>query len=637
MSVIRGIPSVVDGGVGHGCLLWGVTPMPDESLIGLVARSCADASHRTTAAVLEAAGAPHHQVFDIALGDAVSPGALATAIRQPLHEIERRRYPSVARTPSTAPPVRSFFGTLTAEYDLRPRVRRVSPSALAVSLHHRAIWEHGLLPFCHVTGQWLIDSCPRCGKRLGWYRSPGIELCDDTRCGADLRDSDPGRVDDGDLEAVGAIAGLLDPDPAVHSEAERRFPDQVRTLGRGVAFELGWRLGRLATTERSGQRDVAASLPATEIVHALRDGSRLLRDWPESVVDLLRRTNRDGGATRVLEVAAGLRAIARGREAWPEHRVPIENAVPDMLHRGRQVLRRIDSDLVDGAVATAILGVSSTVLRRLTLGGLVNAAAARGNGHLHACYSRRQVEALRVQLDEGLSVRTASERLGITLHGVEQLVCLGVLRAHDAAIVKATRGDIQISHRDLETMIASIERHASDPVGDRLDRIVPLRRALMLRGGREKAWGAVLIAVATGEISFALSSSGRRLVDRILIEASEVDALLALAFDRRDHAYDFSTTMSRRDAQDVLNLTPGLLMQALRSDLAHCIVDDGRLSVDATLQVARLRVGGGEVLARWGRGRRLPLLLRDVRRFPRLGPTGWSRPEVERALGGGGP
>ena len=159
----------------------------------------------------------------------------------------------------------------------------------------------------------------------------------------------------------------------------------------------------------------------------------------------------------------------------------------------------------------------------------------------------------------------------------------------------------------------------------------------MLRGGREKPWGPVLIAMSNGHFAFAVAADGRRLIDRVYVDPADMNALLSLRFERRDHSYAYSATMPRRDAQDVLNLTPSLLMQSLSSDLKHCIVQDGLLAVAGVLHLARTRIGGGEVLARWGRGRILPLPLRDVRRFPRLGPTGWSRNDVETALNGSAP
>src|SRR3546814_1548206 len=60
--------------------------------------------------------------------------------------------------------------------------RRISPLTLQTSEHHRAAWLLGLLPYCPLSLERLVDECPNCpGKKLGWRRSWGIANCE--RCG----------------------------------------------------------------------------------------------------------------------------------------------------------------------------------------------------------------------------------------------------------------------------------------------------------------------------------------------------------------------------------------------------------------------------------------------------------------------
>lgn len=93
--------------------------------------------------------------------------------------------------------------------------------------------------------------------------------------------------------------------------------------------------------------------------------------------------------------------------------------------------------------------------------------------------------------------------------------------------------------------------------------------------------------------------------------------------------FAFETAMSRRDAEEVLNLYPRAMGCALKCELASTILHDGRLCRTSVLKLAGERISGGEILARWGSGRRMPAELHDERRFPRLGPTGWDRRSVE--------
>lgn len=140
-------------------------------------------------------------------------------------EIRHRTYRlvSVTRDQSSAERWIDFFG-LTISPDHRCHGRRVSPRALAISAHHRAVWELRFLPFDPETHETLIDRCPVCTKPLGWTRAQGIAKCDwcvDHRGfpAVDLRDFPQPVIDTGDDEALRFVTGLFSHDPSVRSAA----------------------------------------------------------------------------------------------------------------------------------------------------------------------------------------------------------------------------------------------------------------------------------------------------------------------------------------------------------------------------------------------------------------------------------
>lgn len=153
----------------------------------------------------------------------------------------------------------------------------------------------------------------------------------------------------------------------------------------------------------------------------------------------------------------------------------------------------------------------------------------------------------------------------------------------------------------------------------------------MLFGGREKPWGPILQAFRNRSIAYGLGC-GRTFAARVRIRTADVALIVGLRFDRAAYRFDFSSRVNRRDSQETLNLTPVLMMSALQRELMAAGADERDLAVDQVLQIARRRISGGEILARWGNGRRMPKQLKNTRRFARLGATGWDRGMVETAM-----
>lgn len=612
-------------------VMWPVKDVPaDEGLMGLVFRTAVENIYECTTPILEAAGLPHHVSFNLAVRPELDCARLAHVLRLSEDRIISLRYGDLQAT--YGPPTVDFFGAPVARYDLRLRSRRIAPMRLAAdpNPYHRAIWELGLLPVDLATGEWLVDRCPRCSGRLGWYHSRNLAVCGDARCGFDLRDAEPSRLEEKRFEMIASVGRLLDPAPAVHEAAVASLPPPVRSLGRGAAFELVWRLGRATTPQGMATRDQHKSLPPEEIVDALCAGAALMLDWPGS----LDRHVRDRMATTqegAVEFMQALRGLGRCVQSWAGHGDVMRASVPHLVTTGRRACISVMNDGVDGDTARRILRIDAATLARARNLGLLTTSLPGGNVNVHALFSRSELEIVRGQLDDRMRSGSLAERLGITQHGVEQLVCLGAIEQAPGSFVRELYVGLQIARSSADALIRTLETMAVSSVADDPDSI-SLRRALMLVGGREKPWGPIVLALRDGTVPFGLSPEGRPLVARIRVPRDAIASIVQFAFDRADHDFPYATEVNRRDAQELLNLTPCLMKEALKNDLAEAHLEGRRLRLDVTLGVARRRISGGEILARWGSGRWMPVQLRDQRRFRRLGATGWHRGEVEACL-----
>src|SRR3546814_15918621 len=86
-----------------------------------------------------------------------------------------RRPPRSTRPDPLFPYTTLFRSAVVYREDILLDRRRISPLTLQTSEHHRAAWLLGLLPYCPLSLERLVDECPNCpGKKLGWRRSWGI-------------------------------------------------------------------------------------------------------------------------------------------------------------------------------------------------------------------------------------------------------------------------------------------------------------------------------------------------------------------------------------------------------------------------------------------------------------------------------
>ncbi len=610
-------------------VMWPVAEVhADESLMGAAFRTSAENIQECTAPILDSAGLPHHRAYNLSTRPDLDESRLAHVLRLPISEIRIRRYDPIEI--ASGPPLASFFETPIALYDLQLRTRLLAPLRLQSDAYHRAVWQHGLLPFDLVTAEWLVDTCPRCSRKQAWYQSAGVSICDDPRCRFDFRESEAACLDHELFARAAPVGQLLDPRPAVHGPALAILPQAVRALGRGTAFELIWRLGRATVHGHAVGRDEHKSLPKKEIVDAICAGADLVAEWPERLEFRIRQLATSGDDRGATAFVRAVRRIGHDRLGWPAHRAFFDASVRNLLSTDRKAYLNATDDGVDGADARRILRVSTNTLVQARDKLLVKTAAAGGKTNVHAVFSRTQLERIRSGLDDRMPGGALAEKLGVSRHGVEQLVCLGEIAESEEGFVRDLYSGLQLSSRSVERMFEDLEGQADKDIGNALDS-VSLRRALMLIGGREKPWGPILQALRNGSLQFGLCN-GRTFSARVKVQRTDIAAIAGMGFDRASYQFDFSAGASRRDAQETLNLTPVLMMSALRDELQATASEKRVLRLDQILRIARQRISGGEILARWGSGRRMPRQLRDKRRFRRFGATGWDRQTVECAM-----
>ncbi|WP_170319030.1 hypothetical protein [Sphingobium yanoikuyae] len=594
--------------------------------MGLFSRTCAENVYETTWPALHASGASHARAFVMPVDPQFDSGRIAHVLRAPVDEVEKRRYRAVERSDGQV--LVSFFGAAVPRRDLDFTVRRVCASQLAHAPYHRAIWSHALVPFCHVTGEWLMSECPQCSEELGWQRSHGISVCDNPECRFDLSSVCGFRVDAKRFDIAAPIVRLLDPDANVHQAAQAILPEQLAGMERGFVFDLIWRFGMFVNGLDSTRRGEVRHLDRDQILDTLVAGAQCLDRWPSPLSRMLEEIASNGDADEVMSNLASLRKRIWSYFPSATHRAVLKSVVPHLATKDRTFIADFVDYAGDAEQGATLLGVSTFQITRLRRLGLIDARAASGQKRVHAVFSLRRLEELKPHIEDRSTLGSVTERLGIPAYGIEQLVCMGQISAIPDGIVQEMYRGLQVSKSDVDDLIEEIE---SSPVIDAAGESHwrPLRKVLVQLGGGEKPWGPIIGRLRDRRVRFRLVSGAAPLARRIQVAADQVAEILRCQFERSGHAFAFETAMSRRDAEEVLNLYPRAMGCALKCELASTILHDGRLCRTSVLKLAGERISGGEILARWGSGRRMPAELHEERRFPRLGPTGWDRRSVE--------
>jgi hypothetical protein len=206
-------------------------PIEGESLLGLFSR----ALDRTLIVKLKQA---------LALVDVRPPGnssginilgkhaeGLATLFKLDREDVVRRLHPKTQfeHYSLNGSGAIDFFGTKIRTQYFETIFRRVSPRALTLSPHHRAVWDLRPFSFDPITRERLLSTCPVCGQRLRWVFVRGPTHCDVcvTDRGlpkTDLRGYPQPIVEFGDEEAIDFVVGLVDPDPKKREAVRKLLP-----------------------------------------------------------------------------------------------------------------------------------------------------------------------------------------------------------------------------------------------------------------------------------------------------------------------------------------------------------------------------------------------------------------------------
>ena len=465
-------------------LLFPCTPILGESLPGFVARVAATNCLDSPAWLLQAADVPYPSAHDLSKRVTHKIDELADVLCVPREALAQLRIGGLVEG---RPNLRQFFGAeIRQTYFVHDR-RRVSPAALGTSVHHRAAWMLSPLTFCAETWDVLIDTCPRCERKLGWTRSRGIDICE--YCDADLKMAATTKVDPADRPALSFIAGLVAPDPMARAAALDHAPPTLEHLTSGELFELAMIFARDVSRQvGNGSLERHSKLAA---------GARLVLDYSGQLPlqdDKPINANVPKALLRLRREAASV--------GQPNIRGVLETAAfVDVLgETGPVRLRRLReaANLLTLTQAAATLGIARAKLRDLTTVGLAVGETRDGLSRQHTWFRREHVAAIAQRLTRRMSPDELARQTGLSSQAIIALLARRLIKPNNDPIIRRCFKGVQLDRGSVDRFLSGVGRSVRRcvPAPDWLT----IEAAFALHPGGAKPWADFFTQVLSGKL-----------------------------------------------------------------------------------------------------------------------------------------
>lgn len=620
-------------------LVIGVSPSPDETLIGLLARATAANVLGSTDVILGEVGfvSTRSGLVGQRLGDLTA--RLASKLGCDEAEIARRVHPIIDGATARANPytlVRWGVFALERQYLLLGR-RRISPLTLHTSHHHRWPWMCTLLPYCPESLELLVDACGLCGAPLGWTQARGIGRCETCRQIVPPNDGHP--LQEENVADYRRFARLLSPVPGDREAVIDGLASDLRALSDTSLITLIVRTGKLFAAETDQRRRLSpGGIDPKLLSKFVADGMRMASDWPNALrVQVADKVETADGEERA-ELLLRIRRLA-DRQVAPDLAAAIRSALPEAFEITQRALAFKEPTVLSRDICN-MAGIEVREVRRLEKAKVFTVIETRGGERRHAQYLRGEVEDFVRHKRESQRATRLAEGMGIPRYGVEQLITLGEVEREMHPGVLVLDPHLRLTDDSVQDLYRDVNRRASEAGAPPLD-VVPLWTASRAVGGGLKNWGELLGRVRRGTLDVWSIPDDRqsrarhsKLVRRLLIRPNDAIAALRMPVIGGADPDISAEVTSQADACEILNIDANQMKRVVAAgDLVFEEKGKGSWTpLKRVLELARDYISVPELA--YLTNRYAPELTRTLYARPDIphGSVGWLRTDVEREL-----
>ena len=616
-------------------------PVPGESLMGFVARNAEIHGVQKLSTALKPAGiwtnrpgflplaATEEDVAGMSRAFGAEHGDIRARCHAPIHLSGRPHNAFV-----------DFFGTPIRAAYIETRRRRVAPSALRSSPHHRDLWNLRVFDFCPETGERLIDACPACGNPLGWTWTESVGVCE--TCRAELASFPQPVVDGFGAPGLGVTTELVNPAMSGLDLPDGVFGDATR----GDVFEFCLAVARTLDACRAGtpaksrvvvNARAVRPVPAADLAFAGAAVSGWKTNGLAPMIDFARRmTDERGGTWGGSDEFIHVRNLSRDPYLHPSIRDACAEALADST-RGKPAAVRFGRFRDIGTLVTARgaaeYGITREMVRRWRADGLISAATNPDIKASVVVIRRDEVEAIAAERDAAVDRAAVSLRLGVDAATVIRIAALGLIVPVERPVADML---VNAHYRGcgVDAFIAKVEALAVQPTG----RIVPLFDAVAnAAGDDDRLLAGALIAALAGSLTLYRLAVGSDGVLGRLAVSTDVDVAKFLV-DAPVSAYEgvrFSGREARQYLKASLNTITALIAEGELRDTGRSKEMLDFVDVEA---FRRRHALTNEVAQRLGVH---PVVAINLLRARGLAPARtlangkmlWNRDEIERVIG----
>ena len=348
----------------------------------------------------------------------------------------------------------NFYGALLNRSIIRPHCPKVCVRCLAESGYCRRVWDCSLVTVCPIHECLLLDTCPKCKRRLKAIRNR-LSVC---VCGCDWSELEPNLRHEHEIAVSRRIYQLCHLLPLGHPSKESGNPLHnlvlqdfviVLTFIAGLECEISWATGRPSKSIKLRNEDLH-----THITNAYQ----VFENWPDNFHQFLnakskgnvRLNPRDGKLDTALKEEFGAlfkrlygdlsaRQFDFMREAFAQYlnnrlRVQYED-----LDGFSSVPESDDDQYITVTEARRLLKISHDSLLNLVKTGEIAFAIRNQDRTLHYLLRLADVESVKIKYAQALGSRELAEELGVDHNVISRLIKEGQLRRKPRRTIDAYR------------------------------------------------------------------------------------------------------------------------------------------------------------------------------------------------------
>lgn len=600
-------------------------PYPDESLLGFVTRCLSFTAVRQLRKGLLLGGAARSEPVHVTttLTDEEQIASLAHVLCCEPEDISSRVYRAGTFERSDSDTL-SFFGTMVRSHYFETKIRRVSPRALDIEPYHRAIWQLRPFAFDPSTRELLLDTCPVCGRKLGWRRAQGVMMCD--RCVdedgmplVDLRDWPQPLVEVEDDAALTFVTDLVNPVGERRVIARRSLPSAWQAFSNADLFETVVALASGLTLDpgvtslnaqgRSKRTDQFVMLKPEFLAAAGRaiiGGEEGFGTLCELYRIGMEKRPRKYGRRKEL---GPLAYFAYDHHLNPDIRTLLSwfidlnmMATIRVKHEPR-VRKGQDADPAVSSIQKLSkgLGVDRRRLQRFAESGLVPVVRSN-DGRSPVRMDPASVIGPAIQMKDAATDTVAAGIIGLPRNVLKSLADNGLIRRLEGPVCGFMRHGSGYVKSSITVLMERVWSHAK-PVTK--EKVVSIGRAAREISHGEAPWAAILAAIVAGDVEVFRKNTGRPNI-RYMLAVRDINGFVAGVrkhLQSQERSSSSSEWIGHATAAEILQVNEILLWRVVKADKSILKAENNgytpyrRSTVE---QVARTYVFVSEITARTG-------------------------------------